>query len=78
MKVDRQPEDDDWYSRIWTFALEHFVDLTNGGWFPEIDENNTHSESQFIGKPDIYHSLQAVLFPLTKGISRFSDALKNV
>lgn len=78
MKIDRQPEDDDWYSRIWTFALEHFVDQTNGGWFPEIDENNTHSETQFIGKPDIYHSLQAVLFPLTKGISRFSDALKDV
>lgn len=78
MKIDRQPEDDDWYSRIWTFAQEHFVDQANGGWFPEIDENNTHTETQFIGKPDIYHSLQAVLFPLTQGISRFSDALKDV
>jgi sulfoquinovose isomerase len=75
MKLDRRPEDDAWYSRLWKFALGHFVDKPNGGWFPEIDANNQHSQTQFIGMPDIYHSLQAVLFPLADGVSRFSEKL---
>lgn len=75
MKVDRQPQDEVWYRRLWQFADQAFVDHGKGGWFPEIDETGTPSRTQFAGKPDIYHSVQATLYPLTPGISRAMDVL---
>ena len=67
-----------WYSRLWHFADAHFIDHANGGWFPEIDASGTPTTTQFNGKPDIYHSVQAALFPLTDGISRPADGLRGV
>jgi sulfoquinovose isomerase len=70
MKCDPQPEDAHWYRRLWDFAQEHFIDHAHGGWFPEIDARGRPAGHQFIGKPDIYHSLQATLFPLCDGVAR--------
>lgn len=59
-----------WYARLWDFAVQHFIDHERGGWFPELDEQGKPTARQFIGKPDIYHSLQAMLYPLCPGLSR--------
>lgn len=63
-RVDPRPEDENWYRVLWRFAAQHFVDHDRGGWYPELDAQGTPAESQFLGKPDIYHSLQATLLPL--------------
>ena len=52
-----------WYEKLWSFADAHLIDHKLGGWFPEIDDNNQPTAKQFLGKPDLYHSLQSCLFP---------------
>lgn len=75
LKIDPQPGDETRYRSLWRFAEAHFVDADRGGWFPEIDAEGKPAGRQFEGKPDIYHALQAVLFPTTPGISRHLEAL---
>ncbi|MCK0139902.1 AGE family epimerase/isomerase [Aliiroseovarius sp. F47248L] len=62
----------DWYARLWQFADIHFIDHERGGWYPEIDEADHPTVTQFNGKPDIYHAVQACLFPLTPHLSRMA------
>ena len=69
-KLDPRDNDEAAYRRLWTFADAHFVDHARGGWFPEIDAEGHPVARQFAGKPDIYHALQAVLYPLAPGLSR--------
>lgn len=64
-----------WYRRMWLFADRHFIDHDKGGWFPEIDADGRPAATQFAGKPDLYHSLQAALFPLVPGLSRMAEGL---
>ena len=78
IKLDRRPEDEVWYRRLWQFADRHFIDHTNGGWFPEIDAAGRPSATQFHGKPDIYHALQAELLALTPGLSGQAKALASM
>ncbi|CUI72152.1 AGE family epimerase/isomerase [Cognatishimia activa] len=78
MKTDAAASDLEWYNRVWDFARTHFVDQENGGWFPEIDANGVPTVTQFEGKPDIYHSIQAVLFPLTPTVSGAYEDLKQL
>jgi sulfoquinovose isomerase len=52
------------YRKLWQFADSHFIDDARGGWFPELDSAGKPAGRQFIGKPDIYHSVQAALMPL--------------
>ncbi|NIZ61843.1 mannose-6-phosphate isomerase [Sedimentitalea sp. CY04] len=77
LKCDPQPSDEVWYRKLWIFADQHFVDHDRGGWFPEVDDNGQPTATQFQGKPDIYHSIQAVLFPLTAGISNAYSGLEG-
>ena len=72
-----EAEDAVWYRRLWDFADRHFVDHRHGGWFHEIDAKGAPTATQFHGKPDLYHSLQATLFPLCPGLSGFGPALKG-
>ncbi|SDW68523.1 AGE family epimerase/isomerase [Roseicitreum antarcticum] len=67
MKADPQPQDAQWFTRLWTFAQAHFIDAQRGGWYPEIGSDGLPTAVQFSGKPDIYHSLQGVLYPLCPG-----------
>lgn len=75
VKLERQAGDEAWYRRLWTFADSAFIDHGRGGWFPEIGEDGRPTGAQFTGKPDIYHALQASLFPLAPGLSRFGAGL---
>lgn len=70
IKLDPRAADDRWYRRLWDFADRHLIDHARGGWFPELDGNGRPADTQFRGKPDIYHSIQAALFPLSPGLSR--------
>ena len=74
IKVDAQPEDHEWYQRCWSFAQTYFIDET-GGWIPEIDADGKPDATQFAGKPDIYHAIQATLLPLVPGVSRLYEEL---
>ena len=67
-KIAPQPSDEVWYRRLWQFADAHFIDHQHGGWFPELDAAGVPVGRQFIGKPDIYHAIQATLMPLTTAI----------
>jgi mannose/cellobiose epimerase-like protein (N-acyl-D-glucosamine 2-epimerase family) len=68
---------EDWYRRIWDFSARHFIDRSAGGWRPQLDDSLKAIPGYFIGKPDIYHALQACLIPLypanaslTRGIAQ--------
>ncbi|MBK4215233.1 AGE family epimerase/isomerase [Paracoccus caeni] len=62
------------YKGYWDSACAHFVDEDRGGWYPDQHRDGV----QFSGKPDIYHSIQAVLFPLVPEISGLTRALEKV
>ncbi|MEE2950160.1 MAG: AGE family epimerase/isomerase [Pseudomonadota bacterium] len=75
IKLDRKESDEVWYRKLWRFADQCLIDHETGGWFPELGEDDRPAMDQFAGKPDIYHALQAELFPLAGGISRAVEAL---
>lgn len=75
LKLDPRPSDEEWYRRMWRFADARLIDHDRGGWFPELDDDDRPAMTQFQGKPDIYHALQATLFPLTPGLSRHMAGL---
>lgn len=77
LKLEETQERHMWYSRLWRFSEAHFIDRDKGGWFPEINAFGKPENIQFVGKPDIYHSIQATLFPLTTGLSRNGAALHS-
>jgi sulfoquinovose isomerase len=53
-----------WYRRLWDFAARRFIDRRNGGWLPQLDDSLAPIDGYFVGKPDLYHALQACLIPL--------------
>jgi sulfoquinovose isomerase len=53
-----------WYRRIWGFAARHLIDRRAGGWRPQLGDDLRPKSGFFVGKPDIYHALQACLIPL--------------
>ena len=77
IKLDPQQNDEAWYRRIWMYAADHFIDFERGGWIPEIDDDGRPIETQFAGKPDVYHALQADLFPLANGLAQLSKSLEG-
>ena len=65
-----------WYRRFWDFAARRLIDARKGGWRCQLDEALMPISGYFVGRPDIYHALQACLIPLyptngslTKGIA---------
>ena len=75
IKLERRDEDEVWYRRLWDFAARHYVDAARGGWYPEIDEDGAVTDALFKGKPDLYHALQACLYPLVPRQSRLAAGL---
>lgn len=66
-----------WYRRIWSFCARHFIDRRHGGWRMQLDDSLRPVEGYFVGKPDLYHAVQACLIPLypangslTRGVLR--------
>jgi mannose/cellobiose epimerase-like protein (N-acyl-D-glucosamine 2-epimerase family) len=53
-----------WYRRLWDFAARRLIDRRDGGWLPQLDDSLTPIGGYFVGKPDLYHALQACLIPL--------------
>lgn len=75
IKLERRADDEARYRQLWHFAAAHFLDFGRGGWFPELDDNGQPCSAQFEGKPDLYHALQADLFPLAPGLSHLARGL---
>jgi mannose/cellobiose epimerase-like protein (N-acyl-D-glucosamine 2-epimerase family) len=75
-----QPNQDylDWYRLLWDTAARHFIDHERGGWYPEVDSPGAATPIQFVGKPDLYHSLQAALLPLTPSVANVYDDLDGI
>lgn len=76
LKIDPRPEDAVWYDRLWKFADDRLIDHAQGGWFPELDEAGNPVSRQFLGKPDIYHALQATFLPMVADVSHLARSLK--
>lgn len=70
LKIDPTDAEETQYRALWSFADRHFIDHVHGGWFPELDDDGHPLSQQFLGKPDIYHSIQAGLFPPVAVLSR--------
>jgi sulfoquinovose isomerase len=64
-----------WYRRLWDFAANHLIDHEHSGWRPELKEDLTPTERLFVGKPDIYHALQACLIPLFPATGSITHAI---
>ncbi|MDN5569309.1 MAG: AGE family epimerase/isomerase, partial [Paracoccus sp. (in: a-proteobacteria)] len=69
IKLDPTPALEGWYRKLWNFAAARLIDAQHGGWHHEIGPDDAPTMTQFQGKPDIYHALQADLLPLTPGLS---------
>ncbi|WP_233192651.1 AGE family epimerase/isomerase [Acidimangrovimonas sediminis] len=78
MKLGPGPEDAAWYDRLWDVAERLFIDAARGGWFPEVDAAGRPDATQFTGKPDIYHALQAELYPLCPAPSGYYEGVKGL
>ncbi|PYE82443.1 AGE family epimerase/isomerase [Pseudoroseicyclus aestuarii] len=78
LKLQPDPEEAARYEALWQDAERLFIDEDRGGWNPEIDDAGRPVEKQFTGKPDIYHALQADLYPLHGGLSRHYDGIAGI
>ena len=54
---------DRWYRTWWDYIGEYVIDRVGGSWWPELDANNQVSRTVWAEKADIYHAVQALLFP---------------
>jgi sulfoquinovose isomerase len=50
-------------ARWWDEIDRYFLDRRGGGWWQELSQDMTPATSTWSGKPDVYHSYQALLFP---------------
>jgi mannose/cellobiose epimerase-like protein (N-acyl-D-glucosamine 2-epimerase family) len=50
-------------ARWWAEIDRRFLDREGGSWWPELAPDLTPTSSTWPGKPDLYHSYQAVLLP---------------
>ncbi|TNC49201.1 AGE family epimerase/isomerase [Rubellimicrobium rubrum] len=62
--IDPDPRFELWYRRVWDFTARCLIDHEHGGWFPELGPDLRPVSRVFVGKPDLYHALQACLIPL--------------
>lgn len=51
-----------WYRRWWDYAQAHLIQL-DGSWIHELDPQNGPAATVWPGRPDLYHSVHAVLLP---------------
>jgi len=64
-----------WYRKLWDYAENHVIDHVRGGWLSELKEDLTPTSRLFVGKPDIYHALQACLIPLYPATGSLTKAI---
>lgn len=75
--VDPDPFYEEWYRRVWSFVTNHFIDHEHGGWIPELDSDLKPIVNVFVGKPDLYHSVQACLIPLLPAEGSLTKGLRG-
>lgn len=51
------------YRTWWGHAVAHWVDPVNGSWRHELTPDLTPADTVWSGRPDLYHSVHAVLLP---------------
>lgn len=59
----------------WDYAKAYLLDRERGSWHSELDRDNTPHAGTWVGKPDTYHSLQAMLLPRLPLTPSFASAL---
>lgn len=67
------PAASDWYTVWWDYAADHLIDRRQGGWRHQLDDHNGPSSTIWVGKPDVYHLVQATLvprLPVTPGLAK--------
>ncbi|MEP2780897.1 MAG: AGE family epimerase/isomerase [Pseudoruegeria sp.] len=72
LKLNPTAADETLYRAQWDFSDTHLIDHVRGGWYHELDDDGQPVSRQFLGKPDIYHSIQAGLFPPVPALSRLT------
>jgi sulfoquinovose isomerase len=76
--------DERWAARFadwWEYAERYLIDVEHGSWHHELDPANRPAdvaEATWVGKPDIYHALQAVLLPGLPLAPSFASALARI
>jgi sulfoquinovose isomerase len=50
-------------ARWWAEIDRYFLDRERGGWWQELAPDMIPAASTWVGKPDVYHSYQALIFP---------------
>jgi mannose/cellobiose epimerase-like protein (N-acyl-D-glucosamine 2-epimerase family) len=82
----RATGDERWASRFaawWAYAERYLIDRERGSWHHELDPGNRPAVSgpdsapTWVGKPDVYHAVQAVLLPSLPLSPSFATALRN-
>ncbi len=51
------------YAAWWDYARNYLIDEGSGSWRHELDALNASSHAVWVGKPDLYHAVQATLIP---------------
>jgi len=78
----RATGDQRWVDRFdawWAYAERYLIDREHGSWHHELDPGNlpaTGAQVTWVGKPDVYHALQAVLLPGLPLSPSFATALR--
>lgn len=57
------------------YAEAYLVDTIRGSWNHELDERNRPTSGVFVGKPDAYHVLQALIVPENPVASTMADRI---
>lgn len=52
-----------WQATWWRYAERHMIDRAQGSWWHELDADNRVASDTWVGKPDVYHAVQATLVP---------------
>lgn len=58
-----EPAYDERYRTWWRHAVDHWIDPVDGSWQHQLTPDLRPASSVWPGRPDLYHSLHAVLLP---------------
>ncbi len=58
-----EPAYDELYRTWWSHAVEHWIDPVNGSWRHQLTPELEPADSVWPGRPDLYHSVHAVVLP---------------
>ncbi|KQW49208.1 N-acyl-D-glucosamine 2-epimerase [Nocardioides sp. Root1257] len=61
----------------WGYAERYLVDREHGSWHHELDPANRPASGTWVGKPDVYHAIQATLVPRLPVWPAFARALSS-